>query len=984
MARSLRTVLAICVSSASAGFGSAPEPWPLLHGGGFTGAPQPFSPDPLVSYVWPDIPSINDTILQIFPVAPASCGAAPGTPASSFSNASSCGGTLSPAITVSGAGTLLVDFGVELPGWFEFDSPDIQTQTLPSLLMGISEYTRVDWVGGFKEGAPKRYGATFRLETNGELYEGVRFGFIKLTAAPSAPFTITGLRAVSQAKPVNYVGSFSSAGDPVLERVWYTAAYTVRATLQSTYMGSVLMDRGDRFSWTGDAHPSQATSMAAFGNFPFVFNNLNRSKADCQGIATYCLYFVLSVADYYEHSGDAAGVAYLAPNVIDHLDSAARMWADPQGLRFVGWDDRTGSGFANNTTPETQNLYRLLAIRAWRAAAGFLAATGSPAAAARYAALADNRTADIRAMGGVPWWRSFGLHAGADAVNAGFLTPDEAAGVAGGAIGDIVQLPSQSNFNQYFILQALSGLGQLDRGVESVRAVWGPITALGATTFWETSHPSAAAIFPPGPPPPAAEQSGWVSYCHPWASGPTPWLTRWVTGVRPLAPGYARVLVAPHVGGSMRGVRGAAATPHGPVGVEAAAGAGGEALISVRLPAGVARGAAVRLSAALLVRLGVPLRGGRGDALTLGGGDGLAVRVARVLPGGAAEALPVRVATALPADAPLVEEAAPLRGRCAALEVELPGGAEATYEVAVSLPGASAVVAGAAWAPEGSPFPPPVWPGRFAGADATTGGSWLGAFGAAGHVLLGFDKPPQSGANPFCGVVDEGATLHLQCVDAGASISGIDFASFGTPVAGGNCPAFARDPSCDAPASMATVASACVGKASCSVDAANGPFGGDPCPGISKQLAVVARCSSGGGVQPGENAPPADRVALPPWVAAARTVDYDGYCGKVLQWTNGTDDRRALADPADASRRALGLTQPCGCPTSPFDIRLTDDALAAGKRYRLGLYFVDYAPSPGCGAFDGTNRTQEVYLLTGYPEVRRGVKKTRTARKTRT
>jgi alpha-L-rhamnosidase len=78
--------------------------------------------------------------------------------------------------------------------------------------------------------------------------------------------------------------------------------------------------------------------MAAFGNYPFVFNNLNRSKSDCQGIATYCLYFVLSVSDYFMASGDAAGVAYLTPNVIDHLDSAAKSWENPQGLRFVGWE----------------------------------------------------------------------------------------------------------------------------------------------------------------------------------------------------------------------------------------------------------------------------------------------------------------------------------------------------------------------------------------------------------------------------------------------------------------------------------------------------------------------------------------------------------------------------------------------------------------------------------------------------------------------
>ena len=214
--------------------------------------------------------------------------------------------------------------------------------------------------------------------------EGVRYGFITLHAAPSRNWTITALRAVAQAKPVNYAGSFSSAGDPLLERVFYTAAYTVRATLQSAYMGSILMDRGDReatqqltqtlptdlaplassppppllcphvpgFSWTGDAHPSQATALALFAGAPaIVINNLNRSKSDCQGIATYCLYFVLSVADYFAATGDAAGVIALTPNVQDHLEQAAQMWQSPSGLRFVGWDDRLGSGFANNTTP---------------------------------------------------------------------------------------------------------------------------------------------------------------------------------------------------------------------------------------------------------------------------------------------------------------------------------------------------------------------------------------------------------------------------------------------------------------------------------------------------------------------------------------------------------------------------------------------------------------------------------------------------------
>ena len=135
---------------------------------------------------------------QIFPVAPVSCGPAPGSDPASFINATLRG---SSPVVVRGNGTLLIDFGVELPAWFEMDSPDLTDADLGSLEFGISEYTVPDYVGGFKVGSPKKYGTTFRLETNGELYEGVRYGFLIVHQAPSTPFTVTAFRAVSQAKP---------------------------------------------------------------------------------------------------------------------------------------------------------------------------------------------------------------------------------------------------------------------------------------------------------------------------------------------------------------------------------------------------------------------------------------------------------------------------------------------------------------------------------------------------------------------------------------------------------------------------------------------------------------------------------------------------------------------------------------------------------------------------------------------------------------
>lgn len=90
-----------------------------------------------------------------------------------------------------------------------------------------------------------------------------------------------------------------------------------------------------------------------------------------------------------------------------------------------------------------------------------------------------------------------------------------------------------------------------------------------------------------------------------------------------------------------------------------------------------------------------------------------------------------------------------------------------------------------------------------------------------------------------CGLVPENANLTLTCVTRGGgagNFTDVLFASFGTPT--GSCPAFAKSPTCDSPNSLAVVTQACIGKASCSILAANGVFGGDPCVNTVKSLAV--------------------------------------------------------------------------------------------------------------------------------------------------
>ena len=130
--------------------------------------------------------------------------------------------TPAPNVVVSGTGTLRVDFGRENAGWFEIDSPDCPG----GVQLSISEYNEP---GIDKTRAPARHGNTYRLELNDELYDGVRFAWIRVTGW-HAPWHITGIRAVCQVKPTNYAGSFDCS-DPLLTRSWYMAAYGVTASV---------------------------------------------------------------------------------------------------------------------------------------------------------------------------------------------------------------------------------------------------------------------------------------------------------------------------------------------------------------------------------------------------------------------------------------------------------------------------------------------------------------------------------------------------------------------------------------------------------------------------------------------------------------------------------------------------------------------------------------------------------------------------------
>ena len=527
-----------------------PEPYPVLSARP-TGREAAQSPDPLVRYRWARISP--DDGLEIYTVYPKRVTVSiPGAAAPEDPR----------RITVSDMCDLMFDFGQVNAGWLEFecDTPDVAFEASisefnePAVFNAGSEHP-------VKTAVPVRYGNSFRLELNKDLYEGVRFGWIHVRGLRN-PAVIRNVRLVCQTKPVNYDGWFD-CNDPQLTRIWYTGAYTVRLNLLKDYFGAILMERSDRHSWTGDAYTAQAAALAAFGNFAFVRKNLLYTSTQDNGIASYSLYWVLSLLDYYNYTGDAGTLGQLTANACGKLDAAYAHYDVLPRLWFYGWDERLGAGFEAPDFREPQTAYRMLAIGTWRQFAAAMRRAGNGELAAKYDRYADQKTESLRRD--PHWYEGLGPFAASDAANTGFATPEEREALLRQSFSDRLQRVSYSPFNQYFVLQALAALGAYDRAMHTVDDCWGGQLRYGATTFFEVFRPSWNNCKHADNDAPVNNQCGYTSLTHPWSAGVTKWLSEEVLGVKPLLPGFVRFAVKPHLTGVLTRVAGGVPTPRGTV-----------------------------------------------------------------------------------------------------------------------------------------------------------------------------------------------------------------------------------------------------------------------------------------------------------------------------------------------------------------------------------------------------------------------------------
>jgi alpha-L-rhamnosidase len=559
--RALLTVVSASSSSSEDdGTYEAPEPFPVLHGHCATcGADhRGVSPDPLIRTTWSSATNTSD--LQLYRIYhPISYAVYPpdalvtGLDSLLLPTGRDGGrtdGSNPTAIVVHQDATIRLDWGVEHTAWLEFQSPNLHGSAVRA---SLSEFN-----SPFpdKTRPVKRYGnATYRLETNAELYEGIRYTWLYLDRVASTdPIVMTNVSLVVKVKPINYTGSFQSS-DVALTKTWYTGAYGVRLNMEADGFNSVLMERGDRVAIQGDGHPTMAAALVAFAPvYRMIHHVLNQTNSGHvhghrvvdDTIMAYPLYWTLSVHDWYMASGDARGFAALVPDIRSIVDLRIQDFLDPNlDVTWMGWDDRLGNGWCFHSTNDTCTreghlTFAALVVRACRDLAKSLKLSGMVEEAGKY----QNITAElVRKFRQTPDWPvGLGVHAAANAINAGIATQPEIDAWMKSVLNDSVTICSWSPFNQYWILQGFGNADQMEHALASIQLCWGPMVELGHGCFWELHSPEWSSFMKDGDLAPTMP-----SYCHPWSSGVTAWLSHVHGGITPLLPGYREFAAAPYV-----------------------------------------------------------------------------------------------------------------------------------------------------------------------------------------------------------------------------------------------------------------------------------------------------------------------------------------------------------------------------------------------------------------------------------------------------
>lgn len=412
------------------------------------------------------------------------------------------------------------------------------------------------------------------------------FRFVRIDLVDdNSELALKEVRAIFTYRDIPYLGSFNCS-DPLLNEIWLTGAYTVHLNMQDYLWDGI---KRDRLVWVGDMHPEVATISAVFGNNNVVPKSLDLSRditplpEYMNGMITYSMWWVILHRDWYLHTGDLNYLKeqkdYLV-KLLAHFSSkidANNKENLHDGMRFLDWPSSA------NTKGIDAGMHAMLSMTL-EAGSELCKILNDPATAKT----CDDAVKRLKKY--VPETNA-SKQAAALLSLAGIVPADQA--------NKEISVDGAKNFSTfygYYMLEAKAKAGDYQGAIDNIREFWGGMLKLGATTFWEDFNldwvPNASRIDEIVPPGKKDIHGDYGAYCyighrhslaHGWASGPTPWLTAHVLGVKVIAPACKVIKIEPHLG-DLKFAEGTFPTPYGIVKIKHTKLANGQIKTDVTAP----------------------------------------------------------------------------------------------------------------------------------------------------------------------------------------------------------------------------------------------------------------------------------------------------------------------------------------------------------------------------------------------------------------
>lgn len=483
------------------------------------------------------------------------------------------GGAFDPTLTtksickLSAGATLLLDFGEEVSGGVKLVFHKNEG-TRVRLCFGESIAEALSDIGDL--GATNDHSTRDTVLTvpsfGSTEYGRCGFRFVRISPI-DASISLVGVFARADFRDYTWHGSFESS-DRRLNEIWRVSARTLHLNMQDMLYDGIKRDRLVR---VGDMHPEVKCALALFGDTDCVRRTLDFAKnttpknAWMNTFPSYSLWWVVIQYDLYMHVGDKTYLEESMPCILDILSRFAKCVTGDGSImglnNFLDW-----SMYDNNSAKDA--AFSALAIMAFEKGAYLCRALGSD----ELCEAASRLDLYVKRLRSHDFW-SVNKQAIAMQVLAGQKRPEDAASALSKDTAHNISV-----FYGYYVLLALSECGLTKHALDTVKKYWGAMLDLGATTFFENFDLSETEgeLLPLKIDTPPAEgfknvyaEGGAHCYrgyrrslCHGWASGPMPWISEHLLGVKILEPGCKKVLVNPDLAG-LSWMKGSYPTPHG-------------------------------------------------------------------------------------------------------------------------------------------------------------------------------------------------------------------------------------------------------------------------------------------------------------------------------------------------------------------------------------------------------------------------------------